>query len=123
MGAFATAGLISWVQFLGKISADFFFESLVNGNNQFSNVNAWIVIIFLFFLLMADLFLISEIMRIFDAVLIVPIYNSLQILSTIALSTVYFDNFSHFEKERNLLLFCLGILFILTGITLVSKGQ
>ena len=121
--AFATAGLISWVQFLGKISADFLFESIVNGNDQFKSIQSWAVVIILCCLLVADLYLISEVMRIFDAVLIVPIYNSLQILSTIALSTVYFDNFSHFKRTRNLLLFSVGILLILSGIGAVSHGQ
>ena len=59
--------------------ADLFFESIFHGNNQFHGIKGWTLVGLLGCMLVAELYLMSEIMRIFDAVLIIPIYNSLQI--------------------------------------------
>jgi len=118
---FATAGLVSWNQFLGKIAADLFYESF-HGVNQFDSYRPWFVLMALCLMLAAELYLMSEIMRIFDAVLIIPIYNSLQILSTIALSGVYWDNFRAWSAWDSSI-FTLGLCLIFGGIAAVSHGQ
>ena len=102
--------------------ADLFFESIFHGNDQFHGIRGWTLVGILGCMLVAELYLVSEIMRIFDAVLIIPIYNSLQILSTIALSGVYWDNF-HAWSVRDSLLFTFGLLLIFSGIGAVSHGQ
>lgn len=61
-------------------------------------------------------------MRIFDAVLVIPVYNSLMILTTIALSGVYWDNFEGWSV-RDTLLFVLGLCLIFSGIGSLCHGQ
>ena len=102
--------------------ADLFFESIFHGNDQFHGIRGWVLVGLLGCMLLAELYLVSEIMRIFDAVLIIPIYNSLQILSTIALSGVYWDNFQSWSV-RDSLLFIFGLVLIFSGIGAVSHGQ
>eukprot|EP01083_Nonionella_stella_P005572 16099_1 len=120
--AFATAGLVSWVQFLGKIGADLFFETFFHYNNQFTSAKPLMIVVVLAFLLPMELYMMSEMMRIFDAVLVIPIYNSLQILSTIALSAVYWQNFKDWNAKDSVF-FSLGLLLIFCGIAAISHGQ
>eukprot|EP01084_Bolivina_argentea_P270819 460583_1 len=119
--AFSASGCVAWVQFLGKIAADFMFET-ISGDNQFDSALSFIVYGLLFIMLLFQLFLISEVMRIFDAVLIVPIYNSLQILSSLALSAVYFNNLEAFSII-DCFMFPSGLMLVFVGIAMVSHGQ
>ena len=54
--------------------------------------------------------------------LIIPIFTSSQVLSTIALSAVYWNNFEDWSV-RDSLLFTFGLILIFTGIGAVSHGQ
>ena len=120
--AFTTSGVTAWVQMLGKISADLLGESIFMNNNQFTSITPFIIIILLCILLLLELYLISEIMRLFDATLVVPIFNSLLILTTIAINASYFTNFTRFAT-LNLVMFMFGLLFMIFGMVLLIKGQ
>eukprot|EP00484_Ammonia_sp_Unknown_P005910 CAMPEP_0197071946 /NCGR_PEP_ID=MMETSP1384-20130603/209822_1 /TAXON_ID=29189 /ORGANISM="Ammonia sp." /LENGTH=450 /DNA_ID=CAMNT_0042510753 /DNA_START=21 /DNA_END=1370 /DNA_ORIENTATION=+ len=120
--AFATAGVMAWAQFMGKIVADLFYESIWHGNNQFDGTRSWAVMFILGLLLLSALYMMSEIMRIFDAVLIIPVYSSLMICTAVALSGVYWNNFRAWSVKDSLL-FSFGLLLILSGIVTVSQGQ
>ena len=111
-----------YVIYIGKIVADLLYESVFHQNNQFEGVKGFAVFAMLVIILLMELYLMSEMMRVFDAVLIIPIYNSLQILSTIALSGVYWDNFEDWSLKDSLL-FTLGLVLIFGGIGTVSQGQ
>ena len=119
---FTTAGVTAWVQMLGKISADLLWESVFMNNNQFTSITPFIIIILLGGLLCLELYLISEIMRLFDATLVVPIFNSLLILTTIAVNAAYFNNFTRFATV-NLVMFIFGLLFMIIGMILLMMGQ
>ena len=120
--AFTTSGLVAWVQMLGKISADLLWQSIFELDNQFTTITPFIIISMICVGLCAELYFISEIMRLFDAVLICPIYNSLFIFTTIAISAAYFRTFSNFSVF-NLILFTIGLLFIIWGMLLLLYGQ
>eukprot|EP01084_Bolivina_argentea_P039842 73622_1 len=120
--AFTTAGLVAWVQMLGKVAADLLWASVFDGNNQFTSMAPFVIVIMIAVGLCAELYLISEIMRLFDAVLICPIYNSLFIFSSIAISAVFFNNFQDSELV-NLILFTSGLLLIIWGMLLLMYGQ
>eukprot|EP01084_Bolivina_argentea_P188775 324860_1 len=119
---FTTSGVCAWVQMLGKISADLLWQSVFMNNNQFTSITPFIIIIILGVLLCFELYLISEIMRLFDAVLVVPIFNSLLILTTIGVSAVYFHNFEKFSI-LNLVLFMFGLVLVISGMLMLMKGQ
>ena len=65
---FGAAGVAAWVQIFGKISADLLYDTL-NGNNQFDRMLAWNILFVSGLFISTELYMISEMMRIFDAVL------------------------------------------------------
>jgi len=121
MMAFAAAGVVSWVQILVKIESVLLFDTF-SGSNQLNQFGTYLLLIILLCLVCLQLYLISENMRIFDAVLIVPLYNSLLICLSVALSGMFFDDFKNFSWDQSIL-FGSGILCIACGITLVTIGQ
>ena len=118
---FATAGVTAWVQILGKICADLLFDTF-DGNNQFDSIGTYLIILITILLIMLELWMISEIMRIFDAVLAIPLFNSFQILSSLFLSASYFNDFVDYTLIQGIL-FTLSLILIIIGITLVTIGQ
>ena len=65
--------------------------------------------------------MISE-MIIFDAVLAIPLFNSLQILSSMFLSASYFNDFVNYTWYQGII-FGFGLILTIIGIILVTIGQ
>ena len=64
---FSAAGVAGWVQIFGKICADLIFDTLI-GNNQFNSMLSWLMLFICASFIFMELYMISEMMRIFDAV-------------------------------------------------------
>eukprot|EP01084_Bolivina_argentea_P060811 111109_1 len=73
--SFATGSIASWVQFFGKAVGVLISESVL-GDEQFNKVGSWLYMLFALWFIYWMMILISEMMRLFDAILIVPLYEA-----------------------------------------------
>ena len=62
----------------------------INEDEQFNKLGSWLYMLFAIWFIYWMMVLISEMMRLFDAILIVPLYETFIIFNMILLDAVYF---------------------------------
>merc|ERR1711933_641324 len=96
--SFATGSIASWVQFFGKAVGVLISES-VGGDEQFNKLGSWLYMLFAMWFIYWMMILISEMMRLFDAILIVPLYETFIIFNMILLDAMYFGREQNEEES------------------------
>ena len=119
---FIASNIMALLLNIGKIGADLLIDTIFKGNNQFNTHNAlpWILVGSLVLLLLCELWVFSEMMRIFDAILVIPIFTSFNILVTMGLAASFTNNFIGLNPFR-IIMFILGVLLIVVGVIIVCN--
>lgn len=91
-----------------------------SGNPQFTKAGTWMIILFGVFLLYFLLILMSEMLKMFETVLIIPLYETFIILNMILLDVVVMKEMQH---SQHLMGFWFGILMCIGGMFLLAVGQ
>mmetsp|Transcript_3548 Transcript_3548/g.3046 ORF Transcript_3548/g.3046 Transcript_3548/m.3046 type:complete len:311 (-) Transcript_3548:61-993(-) len=121
--SFATGSIASWVQFFGKAVGVLISES-VGGDEQFNKLGSWLYMLFALWFIYWMMILISEMMRLFDAILIVPLYETFIIFNMILLDAVYFGREqTNTESAVHKLWFWMGILICILGMFTLTVAQ
>eukprot|EP00484_Ammonia_sp_Unknown_P028141 CAMPEP_0197048984 /NCGR_PEP_ID=MMETSP1384-20130603/24235_1 /TAXON_ID=29189 /ORGANISM="Ammonia sp." /LENGTH=407 /DNA_ID=CAMNT_0042481203 /DNA_START=108 /DNA_END=1331 /DNA_ORIENTATION=- len=121
--SFATGSIASWVQFFGKAVGVLISES-VKGDPQFSKMGSWLYMLFALWFIYWMMVLLSEMMRLFDAVMIVPLYETFIIFNMILLDAVYFgrEETVHEAASHKMWFWC-GILICIIGMFVLTMTQ
>jgi len=122
--SFATGSLASWVQFFGKAVGVLISES-VGGDEQFNKLGAWLYMACACWFIYWMMILISEMMRLFDAILIVPLYETFIIFNMVLLDAVYFGRAQSAASHsgNNTVWFWMGILVCVVGMFVLTVAQ
>lgn len=121
--SFATGSIASWVQFFGKAVGVLISES-VGGDEQFNKLGSWMYMVFALWFIYWMMILISEMMRLFDAILIVPLYETFIIFNMILLDAVYFGREQNEEESSSSKIwFWFGILLCIIGMFILTIAQ
>jgi len=97
-------------------------KQTIKGDNQFDRWELYLLIIGLVVSLIATLKSLSFMMSLFDAVMIVPIYQCLLIIGLILVGIFYFDEFAGIH-QTNLILFIVAIFICLVGIVILTQQK
>lgn len=117
--AFLASGVGAWTNLLGKSAAELIRVSII-GENQMKYATTWVFIFLILVLGFLQLKCMSLMMANFEAVLIIPIYQCMFILSLILYGSCYFGEFSSMEPV-NLIFFFISIIICFYGIHLLSQ--
>merc|ERR1712204_139629 len=121
--SFATGSIASWVQFFGKAVGVLISES-VGGDEQFQKLGTWLYMLFAMWFIYWMMILISEMMGLFDAILIVPLYETFIIFNTILLDAMYFGSTEKNQQNTNdKMCFYFGILICILGMFILTIAQ
>eukprot|EP01083_Nonionella_stella_P078398 214565_1 len=122
--SFAVGSIASWVQFFGKAVGLLISESF-GGDQQFNKLGSWLYILFALWFIYWMMILLSEMMRLFEAVLIVPLYETFIIFNMILLDAVYFErgDDSNPQSLNEKAWFWVGILICIIGMFILTKAQ
>jgi len=121
--SFATGSITSWVQFFGKAVGVLISES-VGGDEQFNKVGAWLYMLFACWFIYWMMILLSEMMRLFDAILIVPLYETFIIFNMVMLDAIYFGREQNLDETAgHKVWFWFGILVCVVGMFVLTVAQ
>jgi len=121
--SFATGSITSWVQFFGKAVGVLISES-VGGDEQFNKVGAWLYMLFACWFIYWMMILLSEMMRLFDAILIVPLYETFIIFNMVLLDAIYFGREqNNDETASHKVWFWFGIFVCVVGMFVLTVAQ
>ena len=96
----------------------------MGGDEQFNKLGSWLYMLFAVWFIYWMMILISEMMRLFDAILIVPLYETFIIFNMILLDAVYFGREqTNTESPMHKLWFWCGILICIVGMFTLTVAQ
>ena len=116
---FSVGSIGAWVQFFAKLLGDIIEISISQNISQFHSFGSWIIIVIEIILFIVQILMISNMMDSFDAILIVPLFDSAIILGMIILEWIFFGitSIEHFNQ------FLVGIFTCLLGMIILTMGQ
>eukprot|EP01006_Ploeotia_vitrea_P039077 TRINITY_DN66311_c4_g14_i1.p2 TRINITY_DN66311_c4_g14~~TRINITY_DN66311_c4_g14_i1.p2 ORF type:complete len:394 (-),score=196.53 TRINITY_DN66311_c4_g14_i1:53-1234(-) len=123
--AFLVSSIASWTNLLAKVFVELissFTHNHFDLKLLFSHALTWIALVTVVVLSAVQLMLLSDMMRLFEAVVIVPIYQCLFILCLITYGGAYFEEFSNVEAVR-VIIFILCVLVSFAGIVMLDKAS
>ncbi|GBG29603.1 Magnesium transporter NIPA2 [Hondaea fermentalgiana] len=116
----ALSGLIGAQSVLfAKCSAELI-KKTIEGENQFANWQTYIIILCMFFTIFNQLHWLANGLRLFDAVLIIPVFQCFFITGGVIGGGVFFDEFRGLSLLLKLLFF-LGVVTTVFGVFLLSQ--
>lgn len=117
--AYLPAITASWMNLTAK-SAMALLKETINGNNYFIYFDTYLILIALIVSTVITLRFVSGMMKLFEAMLIVPIYQCLFIVGLILVSAFYFDDFGQLSTGK-LIGFLISIAICFVGIFLLTQ--
>jgi multidrug transporter EmrE-like cation transporter len=119
--AYLPAITASWMNLTAK-SVMALLKQTVTGKNYFIYFETYLILVGLIISTVITLRFVSQMMKIFEAMLIVPIYQCLFIVGLILVSAFYFDDFSGLSSV-NLIVFLVSIGICFVGIFLLTQQK
>lgn len=102
-----------------KCSAELI-KKTFQGDNQFANWQTYIIILCMFFTIFNQLHWLANGLRLFDAVLIIPVFQCFFITGGVIGGGVFFDELQGLKASMKVLFF-LGVLITIAGVVLLSQ--
>jgi hypothetical protein len=119
--AYIAAVTCGWMNLTAKSVMAMLVETM-EGENQFDRFEIYLLLIGLVVALVLTLKSLSVMMSMFDAVVIVPIYQSLLIIMLICVGIFYFGEFEGISN-LNLGIFVMGVCISLIGVVLLTQNK
>ena len=94
--------------------------SLVHHKNVFSNAMTWIVLIAMLTCILTQIRFLNAGLQLFDAMYVVPIFQTFWILISVLGGLVYFDEWKHFSPFQAVM-FPIGIAVTVRGVVELTK--
>jgi magnesium transporter len=104
----------------GKVTAEILKGSLVHHKNVFENAMTWIVLIALVTCILTQIRWLNNGLQLFDAMYVVPIFQTFWILVSVLGGLVYFDEWKHFSPFQAIM-FPIGIAVTVRGVIELTK--
>ena len=104
----------------GKVTAEILKGSLVHHKNVFGNVMTWIILIAMITCILTQIRLLNAGLQLFDAMYVVPIFQTFWILISVLGGLVYFDEWKHFSPFQAVM-FPIGIAVTVRGVVELTK--
>jgi drug/metabolite transporter (DMT)-like permease len=117
--ALLSSGLSSWTNLMGKSAVELV-KTTVQGSNQMNSLTAWVFLAAVVGCAVLQLRAMSYMMRSFDAVLVVPIYQCLYVMLMILTGIVYFNEGASLTREK-IPIFIGAILVCMCGIICITQ--
>ena len=104
----------------GKVTAEILKGSLVHHKNVFSNAMTWIILIAMVTCILTQIRFLNAGLQLFDAMYVVPIFQTFWILISVLGGLVYFDEWKHFSPFQAVM-FPIGIAVTVRGVVELTK--
>ncbi|KAF9917586.1 hypothetical protein FBU30_000677 [Linnemannia zychae] len=112
--------MASYTVLFAKSLINLLVTSIFDGQNQFTSVIAWVILIVTVVTAVSQVYWINMGLRKYDALLQVPVFFTIWVLLDIVGGGIYYDEFSGFTAKKYVL-FCFGVLTVFFGVSLLAK--
>ncbi|KAF9431855.1 hypothetical protein BGZ76_011615 [Entomortierella beljakovae] len=112
--------MASYTVLFAKSLINLLVTSIFDGQNQFTSVLAWVILIVTVVTAVSQVYWINMGLKKYDALLQVPVFFTIWVLLDIVGGGIYYGEFSGFTVKKYIL-FCLGVLVVFFGVALLAK--
>ncbi|KAF9111416.1 hypothetical protein BGX27_004961 [Mortierella sp. AM989] len=120
--AYASLGgmMASYTVLFAKSLINLLVASIFDGQNQFTSVLAWVILIVTVVTAVSQVYWINMGLKKYDALLQVPVFFTVWVLLDIVGGGIYYGEFAGFTATKYVL-FCLGVGIVFFGVALLAK--